>query len=133
MNPSREPPAPPPWWKRVPWALLLLLALFWGGSQWWHSQDRAEQAQSIRQASPEGRIKLYTSATCIYCDRAKAWLDGASVPYQECRVDVPGPCAEAYARMGAPGTPVVQVDTDKFQLGFDPGWLALALRQAPRH
>jgi len=132
MTPQPHRPEPTPWWRQVPWALLVLVGLFWGASQWWHRHDRAEQFEAIRQASPEGRIKLYTSATCIFCDQAKAWLNEAHVPFQECRVDEPGSCAEAYAGMGAPGTPVVQVDADKLQLGFDPGWLAQALRQPPR-
>lgn len=117
--------------RRVPWGLLLVLALVWAGSQWWQRSERAALGEAMRQANPADRIVVYTTATCHYCDRAKDWLQRERIPFKECRVDQPGPCAEAFARMGQPGTPVVQVDADRFQLGFDPAWLVKALTQPP--
>jgi glutaredoxin len=117
--------------KRSWWGLALLLALIWGGStaiQW--GRDQA-QGEAVRQANPQGRITLYTTAICRYCASAKRWLAAEQVPYTECKVDTDHPCAERFRRMGEPGVPVVQVDDDQFRLGFDADWLARALARGP--
>jgi glutaredoxin len=127
MNPATPPTSDKKSW----WGLALLLALIWGGStaiQW--GRDQA-QGEAVRQARPEGRITLYTTATCRYCASAKRWLAAERVPYTECRVDADASCAERFQRMGEPGVPVVQVDADQFRLGFDADWLARALARAP--
>ena len=33
------------------------------------------------------RIRIYTTAWCGYCVRAKALLDGKAIPYEEVRLD----------------------------------------------
>ena len=33
------------------------------------------------------RIRIYTTAWCGYCVRAKALLDGTGIPYEEVRID----------------------------------------------
>ena len=33
------------------------------------------------------RIRIYTTAWCGYCVRAKALLDGKGIPYEEVRID----------------------------------------------
>jgi glutaredoxin len=124
------PPASPPTRSNSSWwGLLALLVLVWGGStaiQLWRQQG---QGEAVRQAHPEGRITLYTSASCSYCVQAKSWLKDERVPYTDCPVDRDTDCAERFRRMGEPGTPVVQVDDDQFRLGFDATWLAQALNR----
>jgi glutaredoxin len=111
------------------WVLGGLLLVVWGGTSAWQLSRQHALGESVRQASPDGRITLYTTATCGYCAQAKFWLRSEQVPFTECPVDTSAPCAERFKRMGEPGVPVVQVDEDQFRLGFDAGWLLNALQR----
>jgi glutaredoxin len=115
--------------RRSWWVLGCLMLLIWGGASAWQLSRQHALGESLRHAMPDGRITLYTTATCGYCAQAKSWLRAEQVPFTECQVDGHAACAERFKRMGEPGVPVVQVDEDQFRLGFDAGWLLNALQR----
>jgi glutaredoxin len=58
-------------------------------------------------APPPTATVLYSATWCGYCRKAKAWLAGKGVPYQDIDIDTPAGMA-AYARTGGGGVPVLQ-------------------------
>ncbi|MEP7299876.1 MAG: glutaredoxin domain-containing protein [Burkholderiales bacterium] len=56
-----------------------------------------------------GDIQMIASTTCIYCAQARAWFNANDVPFSECLIERDAPCAEVYATLTAPGTPVLLV------------------------
>jgi glutaredoxin len=86
---------------------------------WWQQrQDDALAARLAAQARP-GDIRLISSTTCIFCTRARQWLQAGGVPFAECFIERDADCAERYRALGAPGTPLVLV-RGQAQLGFSP-------------
>lgn len=107
-------------------SLAVLMLILVGGSQtwsWWQGQQAAQRVKAL--AAP-GQIELYTTSSCPYCAKARAWLDGHDIPWQECNIETSSSCAQVYEQLGAPGTPVVRA-IGRWHLGFDPSWLAEAL------
>lgn len=109
-------------------AVVVLLVL--GGTQalsWW--QER-QSANEIKAHLGQQRITLYTTVTCYYCTKAKAWLARHDIPWDECDVEVDEGCKRTFEAQGAPGTPLVRVNSH-WHLGFDPAWVAKALQLRP--
>ena len=112
------------------WVLAGIVLVFVGGSKglhWW-SQERA--ASTVRQFVKPGDITMYSTESCIYCAKARDWLDSHQVPWQECDVERDAACGQAYAAQGAPGTPLMLVK-GRWHLGFDAEWLSQAMQMAP--
>jgi alkyl hydroperoxide reductase subunit F len=69
-------------------------------------------------------IKIYTTATCVYCHAEKEFLKEHDVPFEEVRVDTDEAAAKEMidlsGQMGVPFT-VLQKDdgTEEHILGFD--------------
>jgi glutaredoxin len=107
--------------------LIALVLAFGGLSQWWALRhDDAIGSQLAGLARP-GDIEMVSSVTCVYCARARAWMQARQVPFGECFVERDPACAERYRALAAPGTPVVLV-RGQAQLGFDPERVLHALR-----
>ncbi len=107
--------------------LIVLVLVVGGSSQWWGQRhDDAIGSQLAGIARP-GDIEMVSSVTCVYCARARAWMQARRVPFGECFVERDTACAERYRALTAPGTPVVLVRGQP-QLGFDPERVLLALR-----
>lgn len=109
------------------WSLLLLVLAVMGASEavsWW--RDRGVAAE-IAAARGSQRIVLYTTQSCVYCHKAKAWLRAHDIPWDECDVERDAACRATFEAQGAPGTPITRVGAH-WRLGFDPGWVAQALR-----
>lgn len=114
----------------VNWAslrsLAVVLLLVWGGSQaltWW--QDR-RFAEAVRLGSQQHELVIYSTDTCPYCARARAWLDGHGARWRDCNVEHDATCQRIYRSQGAPGVPLVQVGP-QWNLGFSPAWVASAM------
>lgn len=107
-------------------ALLLMVGVAWGASTWLRERDQQVWARAVRDHAQPGDVRLVSSVTCIYCDRARRWLTQHGIPFDECFIERDAGCLQRYQATGARGTPTVQV-RDQVQLGFDPQRVALAL------
>lgn len=63
-------------------------------------------------------VVIYTSATCGYCQKAKAFLNENGVPYTEMHVDTDSLALKAYNTLGVQGVPVIVYGKEKI-IGFD--------------
>ena len=64
-------------------------------------------------------VKVFSTATCPYCQKAKAYLDEKGVKYEN--IDIsgnPGAVEEMISLSGQMGVPVIIID-DKVVVGFD--------------
>ncbi len=63
------------------------------------------------------KIKIYTTATCVFCRAEKQYFDEHKVPYEEVRVDTNPEAAQEMIRlsgqMGVPFTVITQEDGSK--------------------
>lgn len=107
-------------------SLAVVLLLVWGGSHalsWW--QDR-RFAEAVRLGSQRHELVVYSTDTCPYCAKARAWLDAHGARWRECNVEHDTACQQAYQAQGAPGVPLVRVG-ELWQLGFSPAGVASAM------
>lgn len=64
-------------------------------------------------------VKVYTTPTCPYCIRAKAYLDSQGISYENIDVSINRQGLEEMVKIsGQMGVPVVVVD-GKIVIGFD--------------
>ncbi len=121
-------------------SLAMVLLLVWGGSQalsWW--QDR-RFAETVRLGSQRHELVVYSTDTCPYCAKARAWLDAHGARWRDCNVEHDVACQQAYQAQGAPGVPLVRVGAMQqtgspsaagsgalWQLGFSPAGVASAM------
>jgi glutaredoxin 3 len=76
---------------------------------------------SRKQTSTGGshRVVVYSSPTCVWCSRAKTYLNGRGVSFRD--VDVsrdPAAARELVRRTGQMGVPVIEIDGQAI-VGFD--------------
>ncbi len=65
-------------------------------------------------------VKIYTTPTCPWCDRAKQFLIQKKIPFQEFDVNEDLKAQkEMIEKSGQMGVPVVEID-DLLIIGFDP-------------
>jgi glutaredoxin len=112
---------------RSPFGLMLLLALAWGAGSLWQSWQADRLGSEVARLAQAGDIRMISSETCVYCDKARAWFTAHRVPFAECFVERDTACADAYRALQAPGTPLLLVRGQR-QLGFSPQRIAQALR-----
>lgn len=75
-------------------------------------------------------VKIFSTPTCPYCKKAKAYLDEKGIKYQN--VDIsenPGAVEEMVSLSGQMGVPVIIID-DNVIVGFDREALDNALKSA---
>ncbi len=111
----------------TPWSLLLVVVLVWGALQGWRGVQAARLGPEVAGAARAGDIRMISSLTCAYCTQARAWFTEHRVAFSECFVERDAACADAYAALQAPGTPVLLV-RDTRLVGFSPQRIAEALR-----
>ncbi|MBB4845468.1 glutaredoxin [Paucibacter oligotrophus] len=105
----------------------LILALVMGATHWLQSSHRQVQAQVLRELARPGDIRMISSTTCVFCEKARRWLVAESVPFEECFIETDAACMAEYRARGARGTPTMVV-RGQTQLGFDKEGLSQALR-----
>ncbi|MFT3857063.1 MAG: glutaredoxin family protein [Aquabacterium sp.] len=108
--------------------MILLIVL--GGHQAWNWWRDERSAALIQQHAGQAEITLYTTSTCPYCARARAWLEAHGIAWRECNVETDAACMARYEAQGAPGVPLVHV-AGRWHLGFDPAWLGQVLSASP--
>jgi len=84
---------------------------------------------SHKQTSTGGthRVVVFSSPTCVWCTRAKAYLRSRGVPFRD--VDVsrdPAAARDLVRRTGQMGVPVVEIDGRPI-VGFDQARIDTAL------
>lgn len=75
-------------------------------------------------------VKIFSTPTCPYCKKAKAYFDEKGIKYQN--VDIsenPGAVEEMVSLSGQMGVPVIIID-DNVIVGFDREALDNALKSA---
>jgi glutaredoxin len=111
-------------------ALVLLLAAVYAVSQWWGARQQASLGERLGAAARPGDIQMLSSTTCGICTQARRWFETHGVAFDECFVEKNAACADRFAQLMAPGTPVIVV-RGQAQLGFDPERIALRLAARP--
>lgn len=109
------------------WPLLVIVLLVWGGSQVAQRWQSRGQADSLRAAVRPGDIVMLSSVDCIFCRRAREWLDAEKIAYRECFIELDAACADQYRAQLAPGTPTFLVRGQRV-VGFDKPRLIELLR-----
>lgn len=107
--------------------LLLIILGVWGLSQaasWWLARS---QAQTLRELARPGDIRMISSTSCVFCEKARRWLTTEEVSFQECFIETDAACMAEYQARGARGTPTMVV-RGQTQLGFDKERVSQALR-----
>jgi glutaredoxin len=107
--------------------LALFLAVLWGGGAFWKSWQSEQLGKEVARLAQPGDIRMISSETCVYCEKARAWFTAHQVPFAECLVERDSDCAAAYGALQAPGTPLLLV-RGRAQLGFSPTRIVQALR-----
>ncbi|NDY90650.1 glutaredoxin family protein [Ideonella livida] len=107
--------------------IVLVLSAAWQALQSWR-QQRLVQALAA-QLQP-GDLTLLSSVSCVYCDRARSWLQQAGLPFEECFIEREPECATLWVRTGGRGTPTILV-RGQVQLGFRPEAVLAALQMTP--
>lgn len=116
------PAKPKGGWKSL--AVIVLVVL--GISQAWNWWRDEQAAALIQLHAKQAEITLYTTSTCPYCAKARAWLTQHSIAWRECNVEREAACMATYESQGAPGVPLVHA-RGQWHLGFDPVWLGQVL------
>ncbi len=100
------------------WPLLAIVLLVMGASQWAQQWQAGTQADSLRALVRPGDIVMLSSTDCIFCKRARTWLDAEKIAYSECFIENDAACAALYRAQMAPGTPTFLVKGQRI-VGFD--------------
>ena len=107
---------PPAWREFLPLAVIVLVVL--GGSQAAQHWQAAGQAESLRAAVRPGDIVMLSSTDCVFCNRARSWLNAEKIAHSECFIELDAACAAQYRALMAPGTPTFLVKGQRI-VGFD--------------
>lgn len=106
----------PAWREFLPLVVIVLVVL--GVSQAAQHWQAAGQAESLRATARPGDIVMLSSTDCVFCRRARSWLDAEKIAYSECFIELDAACAALYRAQMAPGTPTFLVKGQRI-VGFD--------------
>ena len=106
--------------------LIALVVAAAAGMQGLQAWTRARLGPQVGALAKPGDIQMIASTTCVYCAQARAWFDANRVPFAECLIERDARCAETYAALMSPGTPVLVVRGQRL-VGFSAQAVADAL------
>ncbi len=106
--------------------LVLALLAATGGMEWWRENRDSQSGAQLAASAQPGDIQLLSSTNCVFCDRARRWMQVHQVRFSECFVERDAECARRYQATGGRGTPTVLV-RGQVQLGFSPQQVLTAL------
>ncbi|AZN37973.1 glutaredoxin family protein [Iodobacter ciconiae] len=75
-----------------------------------------------------GEITMYSTTECIYCTKAKYWLNKNNFIFTECNMSIEQRCQQEFSAYGAMGTPFLIVRGYQMKNGFDPDEFLRALK-----
>lgn len=117
-------------WLRRPWVQVVIVgALAWGLGRVAQQQVQAGGLETLRAAARPGDIRMLSSVTCHFCEKAREAMRAQQIPFEECFIERDAACRADYERLGAVGTPTFLIRGQR-QLGFDPRRIAAMLTQA---
>lgn len=124
--PSRLKAALARWWRQpaVPLGVVVVVGYLLTFALQSFMAERA--ASAIVRDAKRGDILMISSATCVFCEQARAWMTERKVPFTECFIETDAQCAATYRALFAPGTPTLLVRGQR-QVGFSPQSVADAL------
>ena len=123
---STPQPSSIPW--RALWVPIALALVIQWGLQWWQTRQVDQAGSTLASLAQAGDIVMFSTDTCIYCVRARDWMNDQGVKFTECNVDRDARCMQVYQAQGSPGTPLMRVKDD-WQLGFDAQGVLRALQR----
>ncbi len=91
-------------------------------STWWRDHQAAKVGQQIGVRAVAGDIRMLSSVDCVFCARARQWMNAQGIGFSECFIERDAGCAAQYRALMMPGTPVLVV-RGQAQAGFDPQWI----------
>jgi len=74
-------------------------------------------ANDATQSGRGGKVRIFTTQSCGYCKRAKAFLNARGTAYEELDVEASQAAYQEYKAMGGHGVPVILVGTQRMN-GF---------------
>jgi glutaredoxin len=98
--------------------LLLIVFAVMGVSKMAQLWQSAGQAEQLRAAVRPGDIVMLSSTDCVYCRRARSWMEAEKIAFSECFIETDEACAALYRAQMAPGTPTFLVKGQRL-IGFD--------------
>lgn len=110
------------------WLLLALLGLVYGGMYLWRARSESNWAREIAASVRPGEIVMFSTQSCVYCAKARRWLDDHHIPFTECDIERSPACLARYQALGGIGTPTFEVRGARL-VGFSPQELAEALQR----
>ena len=75
---------------------------------------------------------VYTTSSCPYCRKAKAWLDERQVSYEEKHVDSDQVAMAEMIKLGSRTVPTFAIDGELVQKGYEPSGQTLTRALADR-
>lgn len=102
--------------------VLAVVAVVQGYGAW----SQARLGTRVAEAARPGDIHMIASETCVYCAAARGWFESNHVVFTECTIERDAACAESYAALSAPGTPVLLVRGRRL-MGFNASAIAAVL------
>jgi glutaredoxin len=69
-------------------------------------------------AKPKDRVRVFTAVWCGYCKKAKAYLAGRGVPFEEVDVEATDRGRREFEQIGGSGVPVILVGNQRMD-GFE--------------
>jgi glutaredoxin len=85
--------------------LAALVGAALAGPAWWRDREAARLGNEVAALARPGDIEMVSSVTCVYCDKARAWLSAHGAPFSECYIERDAACMARYEQLGAAGTP----------------------------
>jgi glutaredoxin len=80
-------------------------------------------------AKPKDRVRVFTAVWCGYCKKAKAYLAGRGVPFEEVDVEATDRGRREFEQIGGSGVPVILVGNQRMD-GFEAQGLEAMLAEA---
>lgn len=108
---------------------VLLLAAA-AGPAWWRARQQDLTGQALAAAVKPGDITMFSTASCLYCTKARRWFSEHRIPFTECDIEKSADCQAGFLALGAVGTPTFAV-RGKRVVGFSPPDLLDAVGRTP--
>lgn len=108
--------------------LVLGLALVMTGVVSTLSLPNAAAAQSTTATAPH--IVMYTTQSCSYCAKARAWFKDKGLDWDERDIETSASANSQFKTMGGQGTPLIVIDGKAIH-GFHAKAIEAALAQRP--
>ncbi len=105
--------------RRPLWVAAALIVGVTAALSLWREAREAADGRALAALVRPGDIHMISSQTCIFCTRARTWMQAQNLPFTECFIERDPACDAQFRALMQPGTPVLLV-RGQVQLGFNP-------------